>query len=159
MDRQGQGVRWWLYGSAAFMVIGSIGPWATALGQSVSGIDNTNDGWLVVGAAVLGALLFRAGQNSRAGSVFALLGAAAGTAITLYDRQHIQNAINQGGAFVQALAHVGWGLNVALIASISMGISAIVYLTGLSGTGSSVPGSPPPDDDMPFARTPQPPPD
>lgn len=42
--------------SAGLMVLGAYGPWVTALGISVSGLDGTNDGWFVAGAAVLGAL-------------------------------------------------------------------------------------------------------
>lgn len=62
-------VGYWLIGSAVVMTMGAIGPWVTALGQSVS-----------------------------------------------------------GGKLVQALARVGWGLNLALAASISLAVASLVRL-------------------------------
>ena len=124
MERS-QGVLAWICGSAALMVVGAFGPWVNALGISVSGTDGSNDGWFVVAAAAFGAVLFYAGRERRSGAVWPFLAGAAGVAVTLYDRQNVQNAINQGGTFAQALAHVGWGLNLALLASASMAVAAL----------------------------------
>jgi hypothetical protein len=168
MRQGGQAVRWWVLGSAVLMVVGAFGPWVKALGQSVSGTDGSNDGWLVVAAAVIGGLLFYATRTSRSAGVWALLGGIAGIGITLYDRSHVQHAINQGGALARALVQIGWGLNLALAASVSMTIAAAVYLynsreqeqaltppssvrpstpaaSSLPGPTSAAPPTPPPD--------------
>jgi hypothetical protein len=121
-----QGVQWWVLGSAALMVLGAFGPWVKALGQSVGGTDGSNDGWLVVAAAVIGGLLFYVTRRHRAAGVWAFLGGIAGVAVTLYDRSNVQDAIDRGGLFAQALVQVGWGLNLALAASVSMSLAAAV---------------------------------
>jgi len=123
-----QGIQLWVFGSAALMVIGAFGPWVKALGLSAGGTDGSNDGWLVVAAAAISALLFYARRTHGAAGVWGLLGGIAGLAITLYDRTRVQNAIDEGGAMAQALAQVGWGLNLALAASASMSVASSVYL-------------------------------
>jgi len=128
VQQRGQGLRWWLFGSAALMVIGAFGPWAKVLGASVGGTDGSNDGWLVVGAAVIGGLLAYTLRERRAGAVWALLAGIAGVAVTLYDRSNMQNAIDKGGSFTQALVQIGWGLNLALVASISLAVAAVVTM-------------------------------
>src|ERR1051326_5453235 len=47
------GVFWWGIGSCAAMALGAFGPWAHVLGVSVGGTDGTNDGWIVLGLALL----------------------------------------------------------------------------------------------------------
>jgi hypothetical protein len=116
----------WVMASAGAMVLGSFGPWVKALGQSIGGTDSSNDGWFLVAAALLGALLFYKGRSGRAGAIWAFLAGIAGLGVTIYDRQNIQKAIDQGGAFTQALASVGWGLNLALAASASLTIAGAV---------------------------------
>ena len=167
MRQGGQRIRWWVFGSAALMIVGAFGPWVKALGQSVGGTDGSNDGWLVVAAAVIGGVLFYATRNNRSAGVWPLLGGIGGIAITLYDRSNIQNVINHGGALARALVQVGWGLNLALAASVSMTIAAAVYLFNSReqeqalSSPSSVPSptlaSPPAT--PPRAAAPTPPPD
>jgi hypothetical protein len=46
---------WWAVGSLAGMALGAFGPWVTVVGfasASVAGTDGSNDGWVVVAAAV-----------------------------------------------------------------------------------------------------------
>lgn len=157
MQQGRQGIRWWVFGSAALMIVGAFGPWVKALGQSVGGTDGSNDGWLVVAAAVIGGLLFYVLRERRAGGVWALLAGGAGIAITLYDRSNVQNAIDNGGAFTQALVQVGWGLNLALAASVSMAVAAVVYLMQARQAEQPLPppvSAPPP---VPASPTPAPP--
>ena len=149
MERPGQGVRYWALASAALMVVGAFGPWVKALGISVGGTDGSNDGWLVVVVAAVGGLLFYATRRDRGAGLWALLGGAAGTAITLYDRSHVQHAIADGGLLGQAVVQVGWGLNLALIASISFGLAGIVRLA----QGSETAAAPAPLPSNPSART------
>lgn len=159
MAQRGQAVQWWLLGSAALMVIGAFGPWAKALGVSVSGTDGSNDGWLVVAAAVIGGALFWGTRVQRYGAMWGLLGGVAGAGITLYDRSNIQNAINQAGPLGRALAQVGWGLNLDLLASISMAVAAIVYLVQRGNAETAVAQTPPfapPPIEPPLAPTPPP---
>jgi hypothetical protein len=147
------GLQAWVLGSAAVMVLGSFGPWIKALGQSVSGVDGSNDGWFVIALAAIGGLLFYASRSHRAAGVWAILGGAGGLAITIHDRTRVQHAIDQGGALTKALASVGWGLNVALIASGSMVLSGLISLAQTNtpqaapqpASEMSPPSSPPPD--------------
>jgi hypothetical protein len=53
-----QGLFWWTLVSAGLMVVGAFGPWVKALGIGVSGTDGSNDGWIVVGTALVGGILF-----------------------------------------------------------------------------------------------------
>ena len=121
---------WWAVASVAGMALGAFGPWATALGASVSGIDGSNDGWIVLGAAVVAlvALLSFAREPGGGKILLCVLAAIAGAATTIYDRHNISSAINQGGDLARALAHVGWGLNLAMIASVSLGIASLVLV-------------------------------
>lgn len=158
-----QGIKWWVVVSGALMIIGAFGPWATVLAISIGGTDGSNDGWLVVAAAGIGGGLAYAMRRSRGSGAWALVGGIAGLAVTAYDRSHIQNAISQGGAFAQALGNVGWGLNLALIASISMALSGLVaLLQGPSEEGSIVtspPATAPPAEPPPKSGPPTSPPE
>lgn len=130
------GILIWGVASAFFMLIGSFGPWVKALGASVSGTDGGNDGWLVVTAAViLGVLMFVA-RNNRGAGLLALIGGIIGATITIHDRGNVTNAINQHGALAAALVHVGWGLNLAMIASISFAIAGVVWLLAVPSESS-----------------------
>jgi hypothetical protein len=131
MDRR-QAVMTWVLGSAALMVLGAFGPWVKAFGMSASGTDGSNDGWLVVGAAVIGGGLFALARNSkRLSGLVAVLGGVLGVVATLYDRHHVQSAIQDGGALVQGLVQIGWGLNLALAASVSLAVAGIVSQTSV----------------------------
>ncbi len=94
-----------------FMAIGAFGPWAKVLAISINGLDGSNDGWLVIGAAAIAALMFvvYARFAGFGPLLFAGLAAVGAIAVTIHDRNHIKNV---------QLVQVGWGLNVALIASI-----------------------------------------
>jgi hypothetical protein len=153
MQQSSQRVRWWVLGSGGLMVVGAFGPWVKALGQSVAGTDGSNDGWLVVAAAAVGGLLFYVTSTHRAAGLWALLGGAAGVGITLYDRSNVQKAIDQAGSLAQALVQVGWGLNLALGASLSMAIAGIVCMFQQQQTEQplSPPSSAPPSVHAPGA--------
>jgi Short C-terminal domain len=120
-------LRAWLgIASAVAMVIGAFGPWGKALtafgSVSISGTDGSNDGWLVVGAAVLGTVALVAA--SRRKSVFlavfiGLLGVGS-AGVCLIDRQEIE-----GFETDSVLGGAGWGLNLALVASLCLGVFAL----------------------------------
>lgn len=136
---QSKGIQYWVIASMALAVLGSFGPWVKALGQSVSGVDGSNDGWLVIGAVLLGGLLFYATRTSRGAGLWALLGGGAGLAITIYDRSNVQNVIDSSG-LASALVQVGWGLNVALAGSASLAVAGLV---GLLQSGNAAPSAAP----------------
>src|SRR5207302_3738521 len=102
------------------MVVGAIGPWVTALGASASGIDGSNDGWIVLAAAVGASVTAYAARARFACGWFLVAGGLTGAATAGYDRHHLQAVINAGGALGRAFAHVGWGLNLDLFASLSL---------------------------------------
>ena len=117
----------WVLGSAVLMVLGAFGPWVKALGQSVAGTDGGNDGWFVVAAAAVAAALFYRLREVPAAGIWPLIGGVIGAFVTLYDRNNVQDAIDEGGAFVRALAQVGWGLNLAIVASVSFAVAGAVW--------------------------------
>ena len=120
------GLRWWAWLSAGLMVIGAFGAWATIGSVSVGG--TVGDGWFVIIAAGLGAGLFHGMRGSGSAGAWPLIGGVVSLAITVYDRSHLEEFINHGGAVAQPPVQVGWGLNVALIASISMAVAGVVSL-------------------------------
>jgi hypothetical protein len=123
-----QGVQAWALGSAGLMVIGAFGPWAKVLGASVSGTDGQNDGWVLAAFAALAALLSLGRSASKITGFWLLISGLAGTGVTLYDRHQVSAAISQAGALGQALAQVGWGLNLAMLASVSLAICGLTWL-------------------------------
>lgn len=118
----------WIEASALLMLVGALGPWIKALGVSVSGTDGSNDGWFVVGAAVFAGVLAALTHRNRGAGLCALIGGVAGLAVSAYDRNNVQDKINSGGELLRNVATVGWGLNLCLAASISLGVAGVVWL-------------------------------
>ncbi len=125
----------WVWVSAGFMLVGGFGPWATVFGVSVDGTNG--DGWIVIGAGLFGGALCYFVRSNRWAGIWAIVGGVVGLGTTGYDRGHIQDAINKGGAFAQALMHVGWGLNLGLLASLSMLIAGAVGALRKPATASA----------------------
>ena len=135
MTRQ-QALFWWVVASAALMVVGSFGPWAKVLGFTVSGTDGSNDGWFVVAIAVVaGAVLLWKRRKTQAGFA-AIVGGVLGASVAMYDRSNVKDAASESGE-VGELVQVGWGLNLALVASISLAISGAVWLVKFEEERSS----------------------
>lgn len=125
---------WLGVAAAAAMVIGSFGPWGRAIGivnVDINGTDGSNDGWFVVLSAVLGAgaLIFWYFRRRRVGALGTLLAGAAGTAIAIYDRQNVSD-INRANTSSLVTFQVGWGLNLALGASLVLGVVGLIALLG-----------------------------
>ena len=125
MTRQ-QALFWWVVGSAALMVVGSFGPWAKVLGFSVSGTDGSNDGWFVVAIAVIAGGVFLWQRETTRAGLAAIAGGVLGASIAIYDRANIDDAASDAGEFGE-LVQVGWGLNLAMVASISLAIAGAVW--------------------------------
>jgi hypothetical protein len=136
-----QRIQWWVLGSGVLMVVGAFGPWATVFGFSVSGTDGSNDGWLVVAAAAIGGGLYYAMRRRSDAGVWPLLAGLAGLAVTAYDRQNLQVT----GVFA-GVVQVGWGLNLALIASVSMAIAGVFAV--VQARRSAPAATPPPAEEQ-----------
>lgn len=119
---------WWGLASAGGMLLGAFGPWLEATAGfasiSASGTDGSNDGWLVVGAAVVGGAGFvlAAFGHSEKLSLLPLLAGIAGAAVAWNGRSNLQDEADASELLVQ----VGWGLNLVLGASISLAIASLV---------------------------------
>jgi hypothetical protein len=144
----------WVLGSAGLMVIGALGPWVKTLGFSSSGTDGSNDGWLVVGAAVIGGGLFLLTRSAKVAGVWALLGGLAGTATTIHDRNKVSHAISTSGGLARAFVQIGWGLNLAMLASISFAIAGLGWLLTFKPEARAAPAAVPVE---PADETPPPP--
>jgi len=126
---QKAGILAWALGSAALMVVGAFGPWVTALGVlSMNGwdIERRQAGVLII-IAVLGAFAVFTRRSTTSGGTWAMIAGLAGLALTFYEHHHITSTISGINPAYQsltsALVHVGWGLNAALVASISLTLS------------------------------------
>src|SRR5262245_27096330 len=113
------------------MFIGAFGPWAKVLTASIGGTDDSNDGWLVFGAAVvsLGFLLVYAFYRpaSRWLMIGPLAAGIVGAAVTIYDRSDLSNRISRANSTVLGqVAQIGWGLNLAMVASILVAVIALI---------------------------------
>jgi hypothetical protein len=112
----------WAWISVGALALGSFGPWIRSpLGGSISGLDGSNDGWLTLGAAVIAALALARIQIAPGrrvvGRVLLIVLAAAFAAFVAYhDRENVSHV---------KLVEVGWGLNLTLVAAISLGLAAI----------------------------------
>jgi len=126
MTRQ-QAFFWWVLASAALMVVGAFGPWVELLGLSAGGTDGGNDGWLVIAVAVAAAALFLWQRRKARAGAAALAGGVLGAIITIYDRSNVGDAAGEAGQAGE-LVQVGWGLNLAIGASISLAIAGIVWV-------------------------------
>lgn len=128
---------------AAAAVVGAFGPWIKAssglVSVSVSGTDGSNDGWVVVVAAGIGAASLVASlvKDSIRLMLLAFLAGVASAGVTWYDRHNAQETIGDTGD-TELFAQIGWGLNLALVASIGMAISALV-LCEAQGEGFAPP--------------------
>lgn len=131
------GILAWALVSAACIVIGAFGPWATVLGQYSASGTQISSKWagILVGAAVLGsvAILWRR-TTSSAGAWAMIAGVVAG-GVGLYEHHHISSALGLANATVSAelpsagaAFHIGWGLDLAIAAALSLVACGFVSL-------------------------------
>ena len=141
-------VVWLGFAAAAAMVIGAFGPWGKVIGfvnVSVSGTDGANDGWLVVGAAAAGAAcLFAYSRGARIAALGTLLAGVGGAYVAIHDRGKVTDAADENTSDL-ANIQVGWGLNLAIGASVVPGIIGLIALLGnQSAPGMQVAPAPEP---------------
>jgi hypothetical protein len=136
-DRRGWFLIWGL-ASALLMALGSLGPWVR-VGAFEDGdiVGRRNGSLLVLVAAVAAAGFLVAWRERRGAGVAALLAGLAGLAVTLHDRRHLTTLL-RGRHFPPGLQlvtsrfeQVGWGLDLALLASLSLAVCGVVWLLAL----------------------------
>lgn len=120
----------WADASVVLMVVGSFTPWAkvsaAAVSFTIKGTDGGKDGWIVFGAAIAASaflalyLVFR----RRWILVLPLLAALAGAGTAGYDIADIENVAAGGAVDVSAQ----WGIYLALVGSISLGLATIALM-------------------------------
>ncbi len=126
MSRQ-QAFYCWVAASVGLMVVGAFGPWVELLGLSARGTDSGNDGWLVVAVAVVAGAIFRWQRRTPRAGVAAIAGGVLGAIITVYDRLNVGDAAGETGQAAD-LVQAGWGLNLAILASISLALAGVVWV-------------------------------
>ena len=123
---QRAGILAWALVSAGLVVVGALGPWLTALGVvSVNGwtLEKKAAGILIV-LALLGALSVWVRRDTAQSGAFAACTGLPAALLALYEHHHISTRISSSvpgyGRVLNGLVHVGWGLDLALIASASL---------------------------------------
>ena len=122
------GLFWWGVGSAAAMILGAFGPWANVLGVPLSGLDAPNDGWVVVALALVALVCVVAAHRAPAFAAAAVVVGVIGAGVTLSDRRRFAFATADVGE-LGSLVTIGWGLDLALAASVSLAIHGLVAAT------------------------------
>src|SRR5438067_71976 len=110
---------WWGIASAIALAMGAVGPWASVLSVSINGTDFANGGKIVLGLALVVLLCVLGQRQSPALIAFSFFAGVAALLVTIHDRHRITSVIHLAGPF-GSLAKVGWGLNLALAAAVSV---------------------------------------
>lgn len=104
------------------MIVAPLGPWIDGGLVSVSGVD-AGDGIFVLCAGMVAALMLALSNSSSTWSIGLMFGAGVlGAIVCVYDIVTIEDADGLG-----SLASPGWGLIVALVASIALTLGAHYY--------------------------------
>ena len=116
----------WAFVSSTLMLVGAFGPWVTALGIiSIAGTDFEHHGWYLAALALLAGAVAWIRRNDFSGGWTVIVIGLAGIALEYHDRHRLDTALSSAGAIGRALVHVGWGLNVALVGSISLVLAGV----------------------------------
>ncbi len=125
------GILAWALLSAGLMAIGAFGPWLNALGVlSLTGWDvQKKEAGALITIALLGGLMVFLGRTTSSAGVWALFAGLAGLVLTVWEHHRITSAL--GGVdpryqtLEKALIHIGWGLDLAIAASISLMLAGL----------------------------------
>jgi len=121
---------WWLLGSAALMIVGGFGPWATAFGGlSVSG-TNGDGGFLIVGGVLAVALTIRhATRNGDAWwpMIVATVIGVICVIVAIVDLASI-SSITEDNELLGDVLDPGWGLWMSVVAAGSLALASLTAL-------------------------------
>lgn len=120
----------WIELSAVLMVVGTYGAWVKVGPTGLAGTTAGARGWIVLAVALVAAGVAWFRRATRSAGVYVFAAGIGGLAAATYDREHLA-AIVGGGRVVTAAAGAGWGLYVALAASISLAIAGAVWVIAL----------------------------
>jgi hypothetical protein len=134
-DMRGWFLLWGLM--SALLMFGSLGPWlGVRVGVFVDDGGQGN-GWLVRIAAIVGVVLLVVWRRRRTAGLAPLLAGLMGLGITLHAATHLNGLLppSQLTDFIikQGFAQVGWGLDLAVIGSLSLAVCGLVWLLALAG--------------------------
>lgn len=134
---QRAGILSWALVSASCVVIGAFGPWVTALGLiSVNGWDvQKKEAGILIVLALLGALAAFTRRDSATSGTVATFTGLGGLIVAFWEHHRITSALagvasqsqTQSSIHIDvgAIVHVGWGLDLALLASASLMLAGI----------------------------------
>jgi hypothetical protein len=122
---------WWAGVSLVLMVVGAFGPWVKVFGiVTINGTDGGRDGWVVIGAAAVAALLLLIYAKARRKWLLVLpvLAGLAGAATAAYDINDISGLAS--GTFFGAgeTFSTQWGIYVSLVGSVSLALAALALM-------------------------------
>ncbi len=135
--------------SALVMAVSSLGPWLKVpytdaltrrlrLASYDDGGLQRGHGWLVLVAGVLGAVALVVWRRRRTAGVAAILAGLVGLGVTLHAATHV-NGLSaettglEGVGIRYGFGNAGWGLALALLASLSFVLCGLVWLLALAG--------------------------
>jgi hypothetical protein len=121
----------WIELTAAAMVAGVYGAWVKVGPSSLAGTTAGSRGWIVFAAALVAAGVAWFRRATRSAGVYVFVAGAVALAAAVYDRTHLA-AIIGGGRVVTAAAGAGWGLYLALAASILLAVAGLVWVAALA---------------------------
>lgn len=122
---------WWAVVSLVLMVVGAFGPWVKVLGVfTVNGTDGGGDGWIVIGAAAVAAVLLLIYARGRRKwlLVLPILAGLVGAATTAYDISDISR-LSSGSVFgASDTFSAAWGIYLALAGSLSLTLAVLALM-------------------------------
>lgn len=122
--------------ASAALIAGAFGPWVTLGIIKASGMDATEDAWVLVGAGVFGLMAAWAGRygDTKSAALLILAGLGGG-AMAIY---HIATFNENGRSVFGVEPSVGWGLWIGAAAGVMMILIGVRLISDARSSGVSV---------------------